>query len=165
MDLGYPRCPGNIMVSNPQWTGTLEQWRGRIRRWVAEPDGNSLMSLAILVDVAGVAGDMALVDRLRDVLIEETRGNALLLTHLARAVLRFSTPLTLFGSLKKPAHGIDIKKGGIFPIVHGVRTMALDAGLRETSTHGIACPPWPGSVASMQRWRKTSVRRCHCSVS
>ncbi|MBY6028404.1 CBS domain-containing protein [Halomonas sp. DP8Y7-1] len=135
MDLGYPRCPGNIMVSNPQWTGTLEQWRGRIRRWVAEPDGNSLMSLAILVDVAGVAGDMALVDRLRDVLIEETRGNALLLTHLARAVLRFSTPLTLFGSLKKPAHGIDIKKGGIFPIVHGVRTMALDAGLRETSTH------------------------------
>ena len=31
--------------------------------------------------------------------------------------------------------GIDIKKGGIFPIVHGVRTMALDAGLRETSTH------------------------------
>ena len=134
-DLGYPRCPGNIMVSNPQWVGTLAQWRARIRRWVSEPDGESLMRLAVLADASGVAGDFALVDRLHDVLIEETRGNELLLTHLARGVLRFSTPLTLFGTLKKPEHGVDIKKGGIFPIVHGVRTMALECGLRETSTH------------------------------
>ena len=42
--------------------------------------------------------------------------------------------MTLFGSLKKPQHGIDIKKGGIFPIVHGVRTLALERGIRATST-------------------------------
>lgn len=135
-DLGYPLCPGNIMISNPDWVGTLVQWRQRIRSWVERLDANSLMRLAILLDADGVAGDLRLSAHLRDALIEETRGNELLLTHFARGVLRFSTPLTLFGTLKKPEHGIDIKKGGIFPIVHGVRTMALERGIRATSTLG-----------------------------
>ena len=42
--------------------------------------------------------------------------------------------MTLFGSLRSPRHGIDIKKGGIFPIVHGVRTMALERGVMATGT-------------------------------
>jgi len=134
MDLGYPRCPGNIMVCNPEWVGTLAQWRRRIRRMVERLDADSLMRLAILLDGCAVAGDASLMGRLRDSLIEETQGNELLLTHFARGVLQFSTPLTMFGSLKKPAHGIDIKKGGIFPIVHGVRTLALERGIRATST-------------------------------
>ena len=31
---------------------------------------------------------------------------------------------------------IDIKKAGIFPIVHGMRTMAMDRGILATSTAG-----------------------------
>jgi len=46
---------------------------------------------------------------------------------------RFSTPLTFFGGLKS-SDGMDIKKGGIFPIVHGVRTMALQHKIKETNT-------------------------------
>jgi CBS domain-containing protein len=29
---------------------------------------------------------------------------------------------------------VDVKKGGIFPIVHGVRSLALHAGIEETNT-------------------------------
>ena len=36
--------------------------------------------------------------------------------------------------MRSPRHGIDIKKGGIFPIVHGVRTMALERGVMATGT-------------------------------
>ena len=70
----------------------------------------------------------------RNELFERCSGDELLLSYFARTALRFSTPLTLFGSLKKPQHGIDIKKGGIFPIVHGVRTMALERRIKATST-------------------------------
>lgn len=134
VELGYPLCPGNIMVSNPEWVGTVTQWKQRITRWVETRDGDSLMKLAIMLDSHAVAGNPALLDRVRDDLFARCSGNDLLLSYFARTILRFSTPLTLFGSLKRPQHGIDIKKGGIFPIVHGVRVMALERGIRPTST-------------------------------
>ncbi|MCK2184779.1 putative nucleotidyltransferase substrate binding domain-containing protein [Halomonas getboli] len=132
--LGYPRCPGNIMVSNPDWVGTESQWKARIARWVEARDGDSLMKLAIMLDAHAVAGNPALLERVRATLFEAASKDELLLSYFARPVLRFSTPLTLFGSLKKPQHGIDIKKGGIFPIVHGVRVMALERGILATGT-------------------------------
>jgi CBS domain-containing protein len=134
IELGYPPCPGNIMVSNPDWVGTESEWRGRIARWAASRDGDSLMKLAILLDAHGVAGNPALLERVREELFERCSRDEILLSYFARTAMRFSTPLTLFGSLKKPQHGIDIKKGGIFPIVHGVRTLALERGIRATST-------------------------------
>ncbi|MEQ6916985.1 putative nucleotidyltransferase substrate binding domain-containing protein [Halomonas aquatica] len=134
IELGYPPCPGNIMVSNPQWVGTETQWRGRIAHWAASRDGESLMHLAIMLDAHAVAGNAALLERLREELFERCSRDEILLSYFARAALRFSTPLTLFGSLKKPQHGVDIKKGGIFPIVHGVRTLALERGIKATST-------------------------------
>jgi CBS domain-containing protein len=33
--------------------------------------------------------------------------------------------LTLFGGIKEGERGVDVKKGGIFPIVHGLRVLAL----------------------------------------
>ncbi|QTF93559.1 putative nucleotidyltransferase substrate binding domain-containing protein [Halomonas sp. BM-2019] len=134
IELGYPPCPGHIMVSNPEWVGTESQWRGRIAKWAAKRDGDSLMRLAIMLDSHAVAGNPALLDRVRDELFERCSGDELLLSYFARTIQHFSTPLTLFGSLKRPQHGIDIKKGGIFPIVHGVRVMALERRIRPTST-------------------------------
>ncbi|MCE8016391.1 cyclic nucleotide-binding/CBS domain-containing protein [Halomonas sp. MCCC 1A17488] len=134
IELGYPPCPGNIMVNNPEWVGSVSQWRERIARWARRRDGDSLMKLAIMLDSHAVAGNPALLERVREALFEECSRDELLLSYFARTALRFSTPLTLFGSLKKPQHGIDIKKGGIFPIVHGVRTMALERRIKPTST-------------------------------
>lgn len=134
IELGYPPCPGDIMVSNPEWVGTESQWRGRIAQWAAKRDGESLMRLAILLDAHAVAGNAALLARLREELFERCSRDEILLSYFARTALRFSTPLTLFGSLKKPQHGVDIKKGGIFPIVHGVRTLALERRITATST-------------------------------
>ena len=92
------------------------------------------MRLGILLDSHAVAGNPALLDKVREGLFEHCSHDKMLLSHFGRAVMHFSTPLTLFGSLKRPQHGIDIKKGGIFPIVHGVRTMALERRIKPTST-------------------------------
>lgn len=132
--LGYPPCPGNIMVSNPAWVNSESGWRKTITRWAERRDGDSLMNLAIMLDAHGVAGDTRLLERLRGHLFASCSHDELLLSHFARAALHFAAPLTLFGTLKKPRHGIDIKKGGIFPIVHGVRTLALECRITATST-------------------------------
>lgn len=124
------------MVSNPQWVASVTEWKKSIARWADVRDGDSLMKLAIMLDAHSVAGNPRLLEGVREALFERCARDEILLSYLARTALRFSTPLTLFGSLKKPQHGIDIKKGGIFPIVHGVRTMALERRIGVTSTLG-----------------------------
>jgi CBS domain-containing protein len=59
--------------------------------------------------------------------------------HFARAIQAFDTPLGAFNRFileKSPPHAgkMDIKKGGVFPIVHGVRSLALENCLSETNT-------------------------------
>jgi CBS domain-containing protein len=65
---------------------------------------------------------------------EQTLMNYLLVSAFARPALAFWTPLTLLGSIRGKADGIDIKKGGIFPIVHGIRVMALHHQVSTNNT-------------------------------
>ena len=46
----------------------------------------------------------------------------------------FDTPLTLLGGIRERSNGVDLKRGGIFPIVHGVRTMALHYQIADNNT-------------------------------
>ena len=57
----------------------------------------------------------------------------------AKAIDTFPTPIGLFNKLitdEGQGDALDLKKGGIFPIVHGARALALEKGLHETSTAG-----------------------------
>ena len=65
------------------------------------------------------------------------RGERVHLARFARAVERFPTPIGFFNNLvtsKAEGDALDLKKGGIFPIVHGVRALSLEKGLTETGT-------------------------------
>lgn len=56
------------------------------------------------------------------------------LVDIAAAALQFDTPLTFLGQLKTQDARLDLKRGGIFPIVHGIRTLALREGLETRGT-------------------------------
>jgi CBS domain-containing protein len=56
---------------------------------------------------------------------------------ISRAIDAFPTPIGLFNNLvtsKAEGDALDLKKGRVFPIVHGVRALALEKGLTETNT-------------------------------
>lgn len=77
--------------------------------------------------------------RLREAMTRRLRKSPILIKLMAREAVRFSPPLGLFGSfsLKKDAEGrgcLDIKRGGVFAITQGVKTLAVDHGLVETGT-------------------------------
>ncbi len=134
MAFGYPPCPGNIMVSNPYWVQYLSDWTTRMDNWANTCEGDALMNLAIAVDAKPVAGNPALFKAARNWFLRRMHDNKVFFAHFARASLVFDTPLTLFGGIKNREEGIDIKKGGIFPIVHGIRTLALQNRILETNT-------------------------------
>jgi CBS domain-containing protein len=134
---GFPPCPGEVMVRNPVWSKTLDEYRDDFRRWLALGDGAGAMNVAIFYDAAATAGDADLLLAAKQDLIDLTRGERVHLARFARAIDAFPTPIGFFNNLvtsKAEGDALDLKKGGIFPIVHGVRALSLEKGLHETGT-------------------------------
>lgn len=136
--VGFPPCPGGVMVSNPFWTRPLAAWRHAFRRWAAVPDEAALMGTAILVDASLAAGRADLADAAREALFAALDGNDAFHARFAAAIDLFEEPaglMSLFpGSRGSREEGLDIKRAGLFPLMHGVRALALERGLRETGT-------------------------------
>ena len=133
ISFGFPPCPGNIMVSNPEWINSVDDWTQKLQDWSMSSDPEDQMRLAIAVDAKPVAGNVALFKVARNWFLRTMHNNDLFFSHFAKAAVEFDTPLTFFGNLKERGE-LDIKKGGIFPIVHGVRTFALEQKILATNT-------------------------------
>jgi CBS domain-containing protein len=135
---GFPACPGEVMVRNPRWAKPLSAWKADLLHWVSHPSEQAVMDMAIFYDAAAVAGDASLLAQAKSRLHQLLHGNTLFCRRFAEAIDNFDTPVGLLGKLiahkGEDRHRLDIKKGGIFPIVHGVRSLALEQGLNETGT-------------------------------
>lgn len=131
--LGYPPCPGKVMVDNPAWRLHQREWRERLYQWSSNHDANAMMELAIAVDARPIAGNADLFEPLQRQIVA-LGSNDGLMRQFAAPALSFSTPLTLFGKVRTDGGGLDIKKGGVFPIVQGLRALALKAGIGETNS-------------------------------
>jgi CBS domain-containing protein len=132
--LGYPLCPGKVMVNNPQWVKSQTEWKQTLTHWANKADAQNTMNLAIFSDAHAVAGNKTLLEPVKKYLSELMAGKELLLAEFTKPALSFSLPLTLFGNVKSSKEGLDIKQGGIFPIVHGVRALSLDYKIPVTNT-------------------------------
>ncbi len=133
IDFGYPLCEGNIMVSNPFWCKTVQEYKSETARWIEAPDMQNYMDLAIFFDAFAVAGDKELLIGLKDDLFNKLHDKDVFMAYFAKATLTFDTPSTVANFMTK-THMIDIKKTGVFPIVQGIRSLALREKIRETTT-------------------------------
>ena len=135
---GYPRCPGDMMVSNPQWAKREAGFLSDIDEWITRPAGESFLNLAALTDASAVAGDPAVLDRVRHFLFARMGNTGGFLSHFAKPIQQFDTPIGFFHQILL-GHGehegeIDVKKGGLFPIVHGLRALALEHRIDDVNS-------------------------------
>ncbi|BDR12168.1 DUF294 nucleotidyltransferase-like domain-containing protein [Vibrio sp. STUT-A11] len=132
--LGYPLCPGKVMVNNPKWVKSQSEWIRTLDNWIAKAQPEQIMDLAIFSDAQAVAGNRDLLTAVTTHLRDAMKDRMLILSDFTRPALQFSVPLTLFGNVKSAKDGLDIKRGGIFPIVHGIRTLSLEHAIEEKNT-------------------------------
>lgn len=138
-DFGYPPCPGFIMVSNPQWRQSGAEFTRMVRQWLMLPNADSLMKLAIFMDAHAVCGDVRLLDAVRHSLAAMATDNDIMLSRFAAAIDAFGNAggwwsrLLGLGEAEPP---LNLKKEGIFPLVHGVRSLALAHHVLDVSTTG-----------------------------
>jgi CBS domain-containing protein len=129
IDFGYPRCPGDIMLSNPLWRQPLAGFKETLVAWMFGADPQGPMNLAIFLDAAAVAGDATLLAQARQFVQDHVVDNDAFFARFARAADQFNEPGGWWRWLGWPgSHDespFDLKKLGTFPIVHGVRALAL----------------------------------------
>jgi len=137
LELGFPKCSGDVMVSNEFWRKDVSSYRSLIDKWTYDMSDDSVQNLSIFLDSKCVAGDCALLKELHSHLHNNFYARDDVLAHIAKAILNFDTPLSIFSGFvieKEHNNRLDLKKGGIFALVHGVRTLALKHGIDVTNT-------------------------------
>jgi CBS domain-containing protein len=127
---GFPPCAGGFMATN--WCKPLAAWQQLFTQWTHLPKPDALLDAAIFFDFRAVAGTVS-VDPLEQI-IAAAKSQKLFLAHMARGALDFYPPLGFFNRLRSDNGKIDLKKGGIAPIVGLARVAALVAGSPERST-------------------------------
>ncbi|WP_426416383.1 putative nucleotidyltransferase substrate binding domain-containing protein [Aestuariirhabdus sp. LZHN29] len=132
--LGYTPSNGEVCVDNPMWAKPLQQWLEQSNRWILDPTGDNIQKIATVIDVHGVAGKLGLFHDFQQRQLRQISSDHLFVRNFTRPALQFHTPLTFFGQLKLSWHSLDLNRGGVFPIVQGVRALAMEQRLPLSNT-------------------------------
>ena len=140
VDFGFPRCEGYIMVSNPYWCRKQSDFKELIYEWVNSPSGDNFMNIAIFYDALCVSGDIEIIKELKNYLFKISSNSQSFYTNFARVINSFDVPLGFFDGFvfnskdEKHKDEIDIKRGGIFIIVQGIRSLSIQNRVLNTNT-------------------------------
>ncbi|OCL88946.1 putative nucleotidyltransferase substrate binding domain-containing protein [Arcobacter porcinus] len=140
VDFGFPRCEGNIMVSNPYWCRKSDDFKDLIFSWINEPSGDNFMNIAIFYDALCVSGDINMIKDLKEYMFKISSHSQSFYTNFAKIISSFDVPLGFFDGFifnskdEKHKKEIDIKRGGIFILVQGVRSLSIQNRVLNTNT-------------------------------
>lgn len=134
-EAGVPFCRGGVMAKNTAWRGSQGQWRARVTDWIARHTPDALLNVDIFYDLQPVYGALRLGEALRFEALAAARNSPLFLRQLAEQSAQLHPALGFFGQLKTESDGrIDLKLGGLLPLVSAARLMALKLGTAATGT-------------------------------
>ena len=132
---GYPPCPGHVMLSNATWRGTVQDFARRVRKWLVLPEADSLINLAVFMDAHAVCGDAELLASLRRQVFGMLADDDAMMSRFAAVVDAFGDGTRWWRRMLGGGEAnLNVKKAGMFPLVHGVRSMALAERIDATST-------------------------------
>jgi len=121
---GFPPCPGGYMATH--WRKPISEWQKLFQHWVETPTPQELLEAQIFFDFRKVYGELSL--EALEKIVANSGEQRIFLAYLARASLQLRPPIGFLRRIKEEDGGVDIKKGGIAPIVSLARVYALEAG-------------------------------------
>ncbi len=121
------------MASKRNLRHNLAGWQDYITTWFERPEPRAILNADIFYDFAAAGGDPSLATALSD-FSTRARTARLFLNLMAKAIAEKEDALGWFGRFKTQKGRIDLKVGGLFPIVAGARVLALRLGCTERSS-------------------------------
>lgn len=131
---GIPYCRGGVMAAKPDWRGDPQAWRARVAGWLARAQGEALLNTDIFFDFRAVEGEVKLAADLRRDALVAAQGALGFLRLLADQAAQHGPALSLFNRFRLRDGRVDLKAGGLLPLVGAARVLALAHGVAETET-------------------------------
>ena len=137
--VGFPRCPGNVMASNPDLCQPVSAWTASFRRWLDHPAPEEVLAASVHFDLRPLDEASELAAALRNIVRGEAPASKVFLGLMARDVVERRVPVTFVGKMRTISAGphrgrVDIKAAGTMQLVGAARVDALALGLAETNT-------------------------------
>jgi CBS domain-containing protein len=133
--VGYNFCPNGHMASNILWCKSISDWIKQYNNWMKTPGEKSNDISSIFFDYELVFGEGKIQDSLDDLILMNTKNNALFFDYLGNDTLRKNPPINFFKKFNLEEEGehkgkFDIKKRAIMPLVDGARLFAISLNLK-----------------------------------
>lgn len=137
--VGYRRCKGETMASNPKWCQPLSRWRQYFSDCVTAAEPQDLLDVNIFFDFRSSYGEAGHITELRQHLQQLLApGQPGFFFHLAQSTLQFKAPRGFFGNIQLESGAehpaLFNIKSALIPLINFARMYALRHGLAETNT-------------------------------
>jgi DNA polymerase-3 subunit epsilon/CBS domain-containing protein len=123
-----PLCKGGVMSKNPEWCRSVAEWRSAVAHWVGRASPKDLLNVDIFFDFAVVAGYPEMAKHIEELSLTPATREAGFLKQLAAKASSYPPSRTLLGGFKTAGGRVDLKMGGLLPIVEMARTLAIAEG-------------------------------------
>jgi CBS domain-containing protein len=136
---GFVADANGVLASTKLWRMSLPAWEKTIASCFVSPDRSHLIRATVALDFRQVAGGLEVVEPLVAVL-RDAPSHPDFIRRLARTATDFKPPLGFRGGFAKartkdtPPGTIDVKRGGMLPIVNLARFHALTSGVTISAT-------------------------------
>ena len=94
--VGYNFCPNGHMASNMLWCKSMSDWIKQYNNWMKTPGEKSNDISSIFFDYELVFGEGKIEDSLDDLILKNTKNNALFFDYLGNDALRKNPPINFF---------------------------------------------------------------------
>jgi CBS domain-containing protein len=137
--LGWKLDPHGVTAGSSFSASSIEDWKSSIQSWLTQPSDNRvLIAVSILLDGRVVYGPERGLD-VKALLLEEARGRHSLEDWMLRLALAARPPTGFIRNIVVSASGkrqqaLDIKHGGLLPIVDLARYVALKGDIQANHT-------------------------------
>ena len=133
--VGYNFCPNGHTASNVLWCKSMSDWIKQYNNWMKTPGEKSNDISSIFFDYELVFGEGKIEDTLDDLILKNTKNNALFFDYLGNDALRKNPPINFFKKFNLEEEGenkgkFDIKNRAIMPLVDGARLFAISLNLK-----------------------------------
>ncbi|QSV44376.1 putative nucleotidyltransferase substrate binding domain-containing protein [Geobacter benzoatilyticus] len=141
-DMGFKKCTGGIMPSNPTWRGSYSQWKKKLMaivRYEYEDYAKNLMDLIVLSDARHVGGDRRLAGDLVELIRGLEKDYFQVLWGMAKAATEMKLALGFLNRIWTEGSGdhkgeFNLKLLAWAPLVMNVRILAINQGIPATNT-------------------------------
>ncbi|KAA0257075.1 CBS domain-containing protein [Deferribacter autotrophicus] len=128
--VGYEKCIGNIMVTNPEMANTVSGWKEFIGGWVDNPGDKGIRWSSIVFDLSLLHGEERLVWELRDFILEKISKKPAFLLQILESDSNLRIPISIFGKFIVEKEGkykgkINLKRAALSFIVDVTRAFTL----------------------------------------